>query len=1486
MDTKINKSDNLKWIKTGVISVLLIFWLSGGVFATAPGYCSSSGGSHEFEYISSVTYAKTPESNTMTITVNIYIANPTGCIYGKSCPAYDNSPEYINVWIDWNGDKTFDNSEKVADDALVGYININYQGTMTSSKIVTIPDNAVSSTYMRANLGWGHDPNNPCESSWTWGDVVDKEVEIKNNIKVVQLDALDDIKIRNDDGSSITDPVWKKQFDVDGNLVDVSPQENDPIADDMQSAKFKIKATLNASPSKPDWAPKVDYSWTVDTSSGSGSFTRWVDDFEVVSPQKVGKYTLNLKFTIKDNNDNIIGNQEIDRILYVTYKNPNDISLFPKKRWLDVATDWGNGAKTAEQVTKNVVDKEYSNPFSWVYYDNGTDWEKMIDTTPGDKANCFVFAIVWERLTNVLGLNSVIAPTYSPGVHFITSTKKALDNNNDANARNKATGNRDRWHFGSHSVGRFNGAYYDPTFGLSEYTDEEKNVDYKNTGRTVSEWELSLPPLKEYKIYQSPRDPTKEVKVRKTSRKTPNKSWTIHEYKNPSLQSNSSSGAIFTGNVTDFGLDTDGDGLFNYLMVNIEINVTEDDNYSIDAILKFENRSISIGSLSLGLGINFSTPDDILFMDTGTHEISLYFSGRDIYEAGKNGNYTVDIILIRNDSQTDAELFNTSFYNYSQFQGLTLDVVNITDFGSDVNGDGRFDQLVVKVDLDVRRDAFYEIRGFLLGGGEQIDSTSNSSNLTKGNKTVFINFDVSKIRSSRVNGPYNLELFLADENYNRIVSYNTFQYDYTQFQMPLAWFIDNYSDYGTDTDSDGFYDYLSINVSVNVTSHSNYTILGWLSDSNGDDITWAMNKKVLSEGINQITLNFDGITIYNHGVNGPYNISYLALYDENGTLIDYLYDAYTTSIYNRSDFQKPHTPLVKLTGNYSDYGTDTNNNSLFEYLTVDVGVNVSNSGYCVISARILDNNGTEITWATSTTYLNATQTQIISLNFEGYSIFNNGVNGPYNIRDVYIYHTGDPTLSDYIYNAHTTAPYNYTQFENTTTEYCSANDNCSSGEFCNSSNICQGKFAGETNCLYDYECSSGSCYNGKCKPYCGDGECNAHESCYSCSQDCGTCSSGGGGGGYHEIKITAVQDVSVKAGETAKVNVTMKNTGEYQESNLHVSVLGLPSDWIAKTVDISELKRGEDKTITLEIVMPKNVVPTTYRLRARVDNKDSDEKEFKITVLPECTKDGECGDQQYCKNNICKNKKALGEKCEDDKECTSSLCIDICIKCKKDSDCPEGKECKNNSCFEKVIVIVTSKEEAEGAINKASSAISEAGTAINKAKSEGKKTENAEIKLNEAKDKLNAANASFKAEDYKNAKKDAEDATNKANEATKLIEETGTPIKVLNVSAPEKADIGGEVVIKVTSNGNPVDTADVKVEGKTYKTDADGVLKVKFDKEGLKAIEISKEGYESKTLTIEVQKEKVVDNTWLWVLGVLIIIGLILFLVSRRKKSK
>ena len=69
----------------------------------APGYCFSSGGSTTYEYIQDISFTQNANA-TLTILVDIFITNPSGCTAGNPCPVYDDSPEYVNVWIDWNDD--------------------------------------------------------------------------------------------------------------------------------------------------------------------------------------------------------------------------------------------------------------------------------------------------------------------------------------------------------------------------------------------------------------------------------------------------------------------------------------------------------------------------------------------------------------------------------------------------------------------------------------------------------------------------------------------------------------------------------------------------------------------------------------------------------------------------------------------------------------------------------------------------------------------------------------------------------------------------------------------------------------------------------------------------------------------------------------------------------------------------------------------------------------------------------------------------------------------------------------------------------------------------------------------------------------------------------------------------------------------------------------------------------------------------------------
>jgi hypothetical protein len=111
---------------------------------------------------------------------------------------------------------------------------------------------------------------------------------------------------------------------------------------------------------------------------------------------------------------------------------------------------------------------------------------------------------------------------------------------------------------------------------------------------------------------------------------------------------------------------------------------------------------------------------------------------------------------------------------------------------------------------------------------------------------------------------------------------------------------------------------------------------------------------------------------------------------------------------------------VVLTGNFSDYSVDTNSDGIYEQLVVNVEVIVSTSTNHALNARLMDKFEDEIVWAATTVWLSAGDVHTVVLRFDGPTIYTHGVNGPYDVRDVYVYNTSNTGESDYIYDAYTT----------------------------------------------------------------------------------------------------------------------------------------------------------------------------------------------------------------------------------------------------------------------------------------------------------------------------------------------------------------------------------------------------------------------------------------------------------------------------------
>ena len=131
--------------------------------------------------------------------------------------------------------------------------------------------------------------------------------------------------------------------------------------------------------------------------------------------------------------------------------------------------------------------------------------------------------------------------------------------------------------------------------------------------------------------------------------------------------------------------------------------------------------------------------------------------------------------------------------------------------------------------------------------------------LPVGIQTVSLKFYGEQIYEVELNGPYNFSGFLADENFNhvdlRLDAYSTLPYSYTEFIQPNILFTGNSSDYGSDENSDGFYDHLKVDVEVNVSEPGEYKIYGNLYS--GENFIGRTTKIVtLATAINLVNLDF------------------------------------------------------------------------------------------------------------------------------------------------------------------------------------------------------------------------------------------------------------------------------------------------------------------------------------------------------------------------------------------------------------------------------------------------------------------------------------------------------------------------------------------------------------------------------------------------------------------------------------------------------
>ena len=222
-------------------------------------------------------------------------------------------------------------------------------------------------------------------------------------------------------------------------------------------------------------------------------------------------------------------------------------------------------------------------------------------------------------------------------------------------------------------------------------------------------------------------------------------------------------------------------------------------------------------------------------------------------------------------------------------------------------------------------------------------------------------------------------------------------------QMPKASLVGSYYDRGVDTDWDSKYDYLAIEVTVNITDPGPYQVrIENLLDPTFQ-IIHISNETILtlSSGLQNITVWLRTTIMVISGLDGPYTLLYVELTDTSTyTRLDYAKQPYTTRFtYRYTDFDPPG---ARLTGAYYDIGLDTDGDSTYNYLVIITTLNVSEAGNYDVVVDLHTRSGIHLVQNDTYRYLTV-GLQNVTIWLNGAAIYKVASDGPYRLDDVAIY---------------------------------------------------------------------------------------------------------------------------------------------------------------------------------------------------------------------------------------------------------------------------------------------------------------------------------------------------------------------------------------------------------------------------------------------------------------------------------------------------
>jgi len=253
-----------------------------------------------------------------------------------------------------------------------------------------------------------------------------------------------------------------------------------------------------------------------------------------------------------------------------------------------------------------------------------------------------------------------------------------------------------------------------------------------------------------------------------------------------------------------------------------------------------------------------------------------------------------------------------------------------------------------------------------------------------------------------------------------------------------AHFTGSYAGAGVDTDGDGLFDGLAVDVGVGLDQDGQYTLLGQLSTASG--VPLGTDAAVVSGTAGTVStahLIFPASLFVQNQVDGPVVLTMVRLWDQQAHLPTAQMESVFTSAvsYSHLDF---HGGEAQITGFLSDQGVDEDGNGSYDYLLAELPLQVRRPGQYTATARLQAGTESVVAQPVTLTTTTVNESATVSLRFDGASIAIGAASGPYTVTNFILEGPAGVALSEPVLG--TTAAYDIADFEADTVAPTSAID--------------------------------------------------------------------------------------------------------------------------------------------------------------------------------------------------------------------------------------------------------------------------------------------------------------------------------------------------------------------------------------------------------------------------------------------------------------